>query len=116
MEDQRWIARLVEYQGAEGSLTGRDPFILRVAHDGGMELKLPASFADADVRGVSADISEDLLTFVYDLVAVGVTELFPMPVLAVSEIPVKERDPLLPTQFRIGLATGDTRRCIVSHS
>jgi hypothetical protein len=61
----------------------------------------PRFFDGTDVGSALTVFSEDLLTFVEELVALGVTHTFFMPFLGIAEIPVAERDPTLPVRFRV---------------
>jgi hypothetical protein len=108
-QDQPWIAHLIALRNGEEH-PKQGPFLRNydviVHQDGGVELVPPKFFDGTDVRSALTVFSEDMLTFVEELVVVGVSSTFISPGLAVAEIPPGERNPLCPQRFRVVLATG----------
>jgi hypothetical protein len=104
-DDQKWIKHIIDLRNEEEHPSGKGPFIrnydVNVHKDGQVELTRPRFFDGTDVDSALTVFSEDLLTFVEELVALGVMHTFFMPYLAIAEIPLAERDPTLPVRFRV---------------
>ncbi len=106
-DDQKWIKHIIDLRNEEEHPSGKGPFVrnydVNVHPNGRIELLRPRFFDGTDVGSALTVFSEDLLTFVEELVALGVMHTFFMPHLAIAEIPVPERDPTLPIRFRVTL-------------
>jgi hypothetical protein len=106
-DDQKWIKHIIDLRNEEEHPKGKGPFIknydVNVHDDGRVELVRPRFFDGTDVGSALTVFSEDLLTFVEELIALGVMHTFFMPNLAMAEIPLAERDPTLPIRFRVTL-------------
>lgn len=106
-DDQKWIKHIIDLRNEEEHPKSKGPFIknydVNVHGDGRVELVRPRFFDGTDIGSALTVFSEDLLTFVEELIALGVTHTFFMPNLAMAEIPLAERDPTLPVRFRVTL-------------
>jgi hypothetical protein len=113
-DDQSWIKHIIDLRNEEEHPSGKGPFIrnydVNVAPDGRSEVSRPRFSDGTDVRSALTVFSENLLTFVEELVALGVMHTFTFPQLAIAEIPVKDRDPILPVRFRVVLNEEAQRR------
>ncbi len=106
-DDQAWIKHIIDLRNEEEH-PSKGPFVrnydVNVHEDGRVELVVPHLYDGTNVRDALTVFSEDLLTFVEELVALGVMHTFSWPQqLAIAEIPVAERDPKLPVRFRVTL-------------
>ena len=113
-DDQKWIKHIIDLRNEEEHPKSNGPFIrnydVNVHDNGRVELVRPRFFDGTDVGSALTVFSEDLLTFVEELIALGVMHTFFMPNLAIAEIPLASRDPALPIRFRVTLNDEAARR------
>jgi hypothetical protein len=113
-DDKGWIKHIIDLRNEEEHPSGKAPFIrnydVNVSPDGRGAVSRPRFFDGTDVRNALTVFSENLLTFVEELVVLGVMHTFTFPQLAIAEIPVEDRDPTLPVRFRVVLNEEAQRR------
>ncbi|ACG74297.1 hypothetical protein AnaeK_3076 [Anaeromyxobacter sp. K] len=114
-DDQKWIKHIIDLRNEEEHPSRKGPFVrnydVDVSPKGG-EVSRPRFFDGTDVRSALTVFSENLLTFVEELIALGVMHTFTFPQLAIAEISVKDRDPTLPVRFRVVLNDEAHRRFV----